>query len=356
MEQSNDLMIRSRFLRTAALGGIASALAWEAAEAQPSPAGKIDIHHHIVPPVWLAAYEARGRIGDVLGNSPHVAAWTPGASLDQMDRYGIQTAFTSLSTPGIWWGDAKAARELARACNEYAADVARRHAGRFGFFCATPLPDVEGSLRETSYAFDVLGADGVGLLTNYDEKWLGDPGFATFFDELDRRGAVVFVHPTGAPCCAAVVPGISAAAEEYLFDTTRTMTSLVIAGTFARCPNIRFIFGQAGGTMPILAARLARVLESRPEFASGSHRDVLDELRGQYYDVTTSANAPTLAALERFADPARIVFGTDFPYVPIEATDAPLTQGITDPVLLAGIQGGNARRILPRARLAHVPF
>jgi predicted TIM-barrel fold metal-dependent hydrolase len=347
-------MVRSRFLLSA-LGGGAAAVGWTSADAQSSPAGKIDIHHHIVPPVWLAAYDARGRVSDVLGNSPHVARWTPGASIEQMDRFGIQTAFTSLSTPGLWWGDAKAARELARACNEYAAGMTRRYPSRFGFFCATPLPDVESSLRETSYAFDVLGADGVGLLTNYDEKWLGDPAFATFFDELNRRGAVVFVHPTGAPCCTAVVPGISAAAEEYLFDTTRTMTSLLIAGTFARCPNIRFIFGQAGGTMPILAARLARVLESRPPFANGSP-GVLDELRGQYYDVTTSANAPTLAALERFADPAKIVFGTDFPYVPIEATDVPLTQQIADPVLLAGIQGGNARNILPRARVAHVPF
>jgi predicted TIM-barrel fold metal-dependent hydrolase len=268
-----------------------------------------------------------------------------------MDIFGIQTAFTSLSTPGIWWGDVAAARALARECNEYAARNALDHPGRFGFFAAVPLPDVDGSLSEATYAFDTLKADGVGLLTNYDDKWLGDPAFGPFFAELNRRSAVVFVHPTVAPCCGSVIPGLSAAAEEYLFDTTRTMTSLLINGTFTRFPNIRFIFGQAGGTMPVVAERLERILEVRPNYATDFPHGAQYELARQFYDVTTSTNAPTLAALRQFTAPTNMLLGTDYPYVPMSYTDPQLTNAKLDKTLLAGIQGDNARKLLERARL-----
>jgi predicted TIM-barrel fold metal-dependent hydrolase len=342
---------RSSFL-SLTLGGLAAILDATSGSAQTPGAvrRKIDIHHHIVPPQWLAAFSARGRSNDVLGNSPHVAQWTPTASLEQMDIFGIQTAFTSLSTPGIWWGDVAAARALARECNEYAARNALDHPGRFGFFAAVPLPDVDGSLSEATYAFDTLKADGVGLLTNYDDKWLGDPAFGPFFAELNRRSAVVFVHPTVAPCCGSVIPGLSAAAEEYLFDTTRTMTSLLINGTFTRFPNIRFIFGQAGGTMPVVAERLERILEVRPNYATDFPHGAQYELARQFYDVTTSTNAPTLAALRQFTAPTNMLLGTDYPYVPMSYTDPQLTNAKLDKTLLAGIQGDNARKLLERAR------
>jgi predicted TIM-barrel fold metal-dependent hydrolase len=330
---------RSSFL-SLTLGGLAAILDATSGSAQTPGAvrRKIDIHHHIVPPQWLAAFSARGRSNDVLGNSPHVAQWTPTAS------------FTSLSTPGIWWGDVAAARALARECNEYAARNALDHPGRFGFFAAVPLPDVDGSLSEATYAFDTLKADGVGLLTNYDDKWLGDPAFGPFFAELNRRSAVVFVHPTVAPCCGSVIPGLSAAAEEYLFDTTRTMTSLLINGTFTRFPNIRFIFGQAGGTMPVVAERLERILEVRPNYATDFPHGAQYELARQFYDVTTSTNAPTLAALRQFTAPTNMLLGTDYPYVPMSYTDPQLTNAKLDKTLLAGIQGDNARKLLERAR------
>jgi predicted TIM-barrel fold metal-dependent hydrolase len=268
-----------------------------------------------------------------------------------MDAFGIQTAFTSLSTPGIWWGDVAAARALARECNEYAARNALDHPGRFGFFAVVPLPDVDGSLSEVTYALDTLKADGVGLLTNYDDKWLGDPAFAPFFAELNRRNAVVFVHPKVAPCCGSVIPGLSAAAEEYLFDTTRTMTSLLISGTFTRFPNIRFIFGQAGGTMPVVAERLERILEPRPNYAADFPHGAQYVLAHQFYDVTTSTNAPTLAALQQFTAPANMLLGTDYPYVPMNYTIPQLGTARLDRALLAGIEGGNARKLLGRVSI-----
>jgi 6-methylsalicylate decarboxylase len=200
----------------------------------------------------------------------------------------------------------------------------------------------------------VLKADGIAILTSYDDKYPGDPAFAPLFDELNRRRSIVFVHPTDSTCCMSTIPGLSEAQEEYLFNTTRAITSLLVSGTFSRCPNIRFIFTHAGGTMPMAAGRLVRNLATPLVAAkippSLFTHGALDDLQRQYYDVTTATSAPVLAALTRFARPENILFGTDFPYVPMAETALGLQAAGLDPAVLAAIQSGNARRLLPRAR------
>jgi predicted TIM-barrel fold metal-dependent hydrolase len=159
-----------------------------------------------------------------------------------MDKAGVATAITSITTPGVSFGDPVAARRLARECNEYAARLVVDFPGRFGVFAALPLPDIEGSLRETAYALDVLKADGVCMFTSYGDRWLGDPEFTPVMAELDRRKAVLYTHPTAPNCCRNLVPDVPAPIIEYGTDTTRTIASLVFSGTAARFPNIRFIF------------------------------------------------------------------------------------------------------------------
>ena len=131
-----------------------------------------------------------GRIGPLIlaGRTPQ---WTPEMSIAAMDRNGIATAITSVSAPGVWFGDGAQTRHLARHCNDYAAAMRAVHAGRFGVFACLPLPDVDASLREIEYALDTLRADGIGLLTNYAGVFPGDPAFVRVFDELNRRKAVV---------------------------------------------------------------------------------------------------------------------------------------------------------------------
>jgi predicted TIM-barrel fold metal-dependent hydrolase len=132
---------------------------------------RIDVHHHHAPPELRAAIERLQT-----GQQPLID-WTPARSIEDMDRAGIATAITSVGHPGVWFGDDLTARRLARSCNEYSIRLAADHRDRFGLFATLPLPDVEGSLREIEYAFDVLRADGVGLITSYAGKWLGDPAF-----------------------------------------------------------------------------------------------------------------------------------------------------------------------------------
>jgi 6-methylsalicylate decarboxylase len=130
-----------------------------------------------------------------------------------MDDNGVATAIVSITNPGIWFGDVQAARSLARHCNEYAAQLIRDYPGRFGFFAAVPLPDTEGSLREIAYALDVLKADGIGLMTSYGDKWPGDVAYARVFDELNRRKAVVYFHPTAPNCCQNLIADVSRDSE-----------------------------------------------------------------------------------------------------------------------------------------------
>jgi 6-methylsalicylate decarboxylase len=207
--------------------------------------GLIDLHHHVVPPFYLAEYG--DRIASSRGGliSPAWLEWTPEKALLEMDRNGIELAVISLSTPGIWFGDPQSARDTARRCNEYCADLASRYPGRFGRFAVIPLPDIDGSLREIEYACDVLGAEGLGILTSYENRWLGHPGYAEVFGEMNRRGAVVFAHPTTPTCCQNLLPNVAPLMAEVPQDTARAIINLLVTGALYRNPNIQFVFAHA---------------------------------------------------------------------------------------------------------------
>ncbi len=310
---------------------------------------RIDVHHHILPPRYVAEV-GDARIGPLIvsGKTPQ---WSPAQSVEVMDRHGIATAVTSMSAPGLWFGDSQATRDLTRHCNDYAAQMRSDHAGRFGVFAALPLPDVDASLREIEYALDVLKADGMGLVTNYAGTYPGDPAFAPVFDELNRRKAVVFFHPNDVPCstCLGEIPP---ATLEFPFDTTRAITSLLYSGTLARCPDIRFIFSHAGGTVPFLAERIAR-LAARPEFKEKVPNGVIPEFQRLYYDTALSANQFSFSALLRLVTPANILFGTDYPFAP-EPTATATVKGLSElgltPGDLKAIERDNALRLMPNLK------
>jgi predicted TIM-barrel fold metal-dependent hydrolase len=215
-----------------------------------------------------------------------------------------------------------------------------------------PLPDVEGSLREIAYAFDVLKADGIGLVSNYDDKWPGDPSFAPVFDELNRRKAVVFIHPTAPSCCSHLMPGIAASTVEFLFDTSRAILSLLVNGTLSRFPDIRFIFCHAGGTMPMLAARTNAFVERHKDVAERVPDGVAVELRKLYYDVANSVNPSSMAALMKLVPTSQLLFGSDFPYVPPAVTANQLDHFGLSASELEAINRENAAHLFPRLRLS----
>ena len=273
---------------------------------------RIDVHHHMLPPEYASL--TRDRILEITTGDTTVLQWTPEVTLEQMEKFGVASAILSLPVPGAWYQGKENSRKLARIANEYGARLAKDFPGRFGFFAALPLPDVDGSLAEIEHAFGTLGADGIYLQTSYDDKWPGDPAFVPVFDELNRRKAIVFVHPTEPCCCANLLPGIPSNVIEFVFDTTRAITSFLVNGTFARCPDIRFIFCHSGGTMPVLAARINGFFQARPALHSQVPNGVLFELKKLHYDIANATNPSSLAALMNLVPTTQMLWGSDFPY------------------------------------------
>ena len=312
--------------------------------------GIIDVHHHILPPKYIAAHRA-----EILNTSitPAVLEWTPTRSLEDMDKNGVRTVIVSISAPGIWFGAMEEARTMARECNEFAARMVADHPGRFGFFVAVPLPDRQGSLNEIEYALDTLHADGVGFLSNYGGKYLGDPEFAAVFDELNRRKAVVYSHPTPASCCLSVVPGVHVSTEEFGFDTTRTITSLLYSGTLSRCPNIRFIFSHGGGTIPFLAGRIDGATRQLTTLVPHGAEY---EFRKLCFDTASIANVPAMAATLKLVPVTQVMFGTDYPWGNAgNALKALDSVGLSDSELRA-IKYESAIRLFPRlAQASELP-
>ena len=344
---------RREFLAILSALGAGMALAPSASLAQTAPksTGIIDTHHHIYPPNFTAKNLAR----IVADGSPYAAGlyapWTPRYSLDQMDQNGVATAIASISSPGVWYGNNEDGRKWARECNEYGAKIIKDYPGRFGMFAAVPLPDTEGSLREIQYALDVLKLDGIGLLTSYDNgKLLGHPSFAPVFDELNRRKAVVFVHPT-ISCCGNSDPLVSGPPIDFPTDTTRAITSLVYSGTLVRYPDIRFIFSHGGGTVLMLISRLAGGSLKPEESAKIIPNGFEGELRKFYYDIASVAvNPAAMGAVFKVIPKNHILFGSDIPFWKIETIATAMNKFEISTNELRGIQRDNALQLFPRLK------
>ena len=267
--------------------------------------------------------------------------------LEEMEEGAVATSILSISDPGVHFGDNQAARTLARECNEFAAQVVRDHPGRFGLFAVLPLPDVDGALREAEYALDTLKADGIGVLSSCEGNYLGSPAFAPLMDEFNRRKAVVYCHPFCAACAVqATLTDAQSRGVEFVFDTTRTILSLLQTATVTRCPDITFIWSHGGGTVPHITSRFAGAARSLPQ-------RLMYELQKFYYDTAQAFSPYTLPSSRKMVPISRMLFGTDFPLGGGSA--AMVTKGLLEDggfteSELRAIDCENALRILPRLR------
>ncbi|RYX95292.1 MAG: amidohydrolase [Comamonadaceae bacterium] len=330
---------------------------------KPRP-GKIDVHSHFLPEVYQSALAAAG-ISQPDGMSA-VPAWSAEAALAAMDRLGIATQMLSISSPGIHLdksGDLAATVRLARQVNEAGADIVRKHPGRFGFFAITPLPDVGTAVAEACHSLDVLKADGIVLETNFHGAYLGNARLAPLFAVLNERAAVVFIHPTSpaCPCCApagqeAAVHAASAGYPrpmlEFMFETTRTVTDMVLSGVLDRYPNIKVIVPHAGAALPVLAGRVELMAPSLGTVDGKPRPGMRDAMRKLHFDLAGVPVPELLEALLKVADPSRLHYGSDFPFTPVEACEVLLAALDQTPLLEGGLREkamhGNSAQLFPR--------
>jgi predicted TIM-barrel fold metal-dependent hydrolase len=299
----------------------------------------IDVHHHFVTPQYIE------ELGDAVSVPP---GWWIDSSLEAMDRAGVATSMLSLNNPGPWLSDTTKSRTLCRHCNDYAAEAAGDHPGRFGHFASLPLPDIDGSLQEIAYALDTLQADGFIVHTNEQDKWLGSQDYWPVYEELNRRRATVFVHPIVAGCCGNAPIAIPSAFLELPFETARAISNWIFSGSAARFPDIRFIFSHGGGATPMLLSRFVAVAARDPNLASFVPNGIEHELQKYYYDTAAIYNATAFAAVKTLVPGGQILFGSDIPYSSLEDCAEMLGSLIPDPEEQRAIGRENALGLFPR--------
>jgi predicted TIM-barrel fold metal-dependent hydrolase len=340
---------RRRFLAGAAAFSATALLPGDDKSAQAAPAKLIDTHHHFYPPAYQKAqvdWEDQHKV-------PHLgvqSAWTRENDIEGMDKNSITTSILSLaSTPGVWFdAGAGAAHDMARLCCDFAAEMVRDHPGRYGLFAPLSMLDTDATLKEIEYAFETLKADGINLQTNYGDKWLGDATYKPILEELNRRKAVIFVHPLVASCCSRLSIGAIPAVIEVPHDTTRTVLSLLLNGRFAQLPDIKWLFSHGGGTIPYLAGRIEAFYDQRGRAPGGFAPDGIEaEFKRLYYDTANATHPAAMAALMKLVPASQITYGTDHPYFPLNQIDA-LRQLNLPPADFEAIASGNAARLVPR--------
>jgi 6-methylsalicylate decarboxylase len=338
---------RRRFI--AGVGAVGAAAMLPAPAVLGQAGGKlIDTHHHFYPPAYLKRQMEGAR---KIPPFPGVPDWTPARAVEQMDKNGVSIAVLSLaSTPGVWFDDgAEAASKTAIMCQDYAAEMRKDYPGRFGVFAPLSMMDIDATLKEIEHAFDVIKADGINLQTNYGDKWLGNPVYKPVLEELNRRKAVVYVHPLVAACCSQLSVGTFPAVIEVPHDTTRTVTSLLLSGSFARYRDIKWLFSHAGGTIPVMAGRIDAFYGARPNLKEFAPEGIKGELKRLYYDTANATSAPTIAALMNLVPISQITFGSDYPYFPLDQISNLQQIGLTQEQL-QDIGSSNAMRLIPNLK------
>ncbi len=313
---------------------------------------RIDVHHHFFSPGWKRAEaewaERRGAF-----RFPANRDWTPDKTLEDMEKGGVTQAVLSLaSIPDNWFGgDPAQAAALAHECNEYALQMTKDYPGKFGLYCSLPMIDVDASLKEIEYGIGTMKCDGFGLCSSYGDKWPGDPLFKPIFEELNRRKAVVYFHPTTPGCCRGLVPGVGGdAVLEVPFDTSRAVASLLVSGTMHRLRDIKWVFPHSGGSLPSLVGRMHAFMDARQDAAAFAPDGVEALLKRLYFDTANGAWAGAMAGLLTLVPFSQIMFGSDFPYFTAAMTAAGLARFGYSERRMAAIDSGTALKLLPRLR------
>ncbi len=342
--QSPALLPHNRrlFLQSISSIGLGLSLPTQSPFAQtPVKRERIDTHHHLWSTQYLEALK-KNKLASALAEG-----WSVQKTLEDMEQAGVKTSILSVTTPAVAFAPTELARALARESNEWVARLQSEYPNRFGSFAMIPMQDTESALKEIAYSLDILKADGVCLMTSYGDKWLGNALYAPVMDELNRRNAIVYTHPTRADCCRNLQPEIPPTVVEYGTDTTRTIVDIIFSGTAARCPKIDFIFSHGGGVLPFLTDRLEWVPKIDKKMQARVPHGVMHEIQRFYYDTAWISNPMSMSALLKMVPIEKILFASDYPYRTGESIYQGLNESGLNAAQLRAIGWENAQRLMP---------
>jgi len=309
---------------------------------------RIDVHHHVLPDFYKDVQRAAGITGSAYQAFPE---WSAEGSLALMDEARIAATIFSFTSPGIFFGDLAQTRRLACEFNDWLAGLVARRPERFGAFGFLPLPDVDASLKEIARIHDELKLDGICLLTSVDERYIGHPDFQPVYEELNRRKMVTFIHPCYPPGVEAKGWDIPRMLIDYPFETTKVATNLIFSGVMEKLPDIRFILSHSGGTLPMLAHRIS-LFDKKTKQQANYPKGALHYIRKFWFDTALSGDKAPLDALLAFADPDRVLFGTDYPYISedlaVSETKGYENYGGLQGAARANVDRNNALKLFPR--------
>lgn len=291
----------------------------------PSGNYRIDVHCHHIPDFYRLSLAQAGVV--TAGGIP-IPAWSPDMAVNFMNNYGIQMQIVSISEPGVTHLTDRDARvALAQQINDYTTETlingTGNLAGRFGGFAVLPLADpndpvdVLNACAEATRAITVLGMDGVGILSNYKNIYLGDERLAPLMATLNALGAMVFLHPvTPVKPDNIILPTFL---FEFTFDTTRAAVNMLYHGVYRSFPRIRWLLAHAGGTLPFLSYRTS-LFTVTPALAQSLGLPQLDEAEvlGSYadlfYDTALSPAAAAMKSVREVTSVEHIMFASDWPF------------------------------------------
>lgn len=313
----------------------------------------IDVHAHAVLDAWRDRLAAASCGGLLVKDGMALPAWGADLAIEVMDAHGIDAMVLSAPSGAAIAGPTGEAA-LARAMNEEVAEVIARHPRRFGAFAVLPLHDIDAALAELAYADEQLGLDGAGLLTSHAGRYLGDAHFEPLFAELDRRRMPTFVHPDTPSFFPAIDLPFSSSILEFMFDTARTLTSLVYSGRRARYPNFPYIASHGGGVLPFIAQRIGMATTVMPTGygTEMTPAEVAAVLKTFHFDLAAATTPVALTGLLTMTNTDKLLSGFDFPYMPgrtIAPAQAALAASpLLDDTARSAIASDNALTILPR--------
>jgi len=277
---------------------------------------KIDFHCHAILPSYIRGMEKLG-IDSAAEEGYPLPKWTLDEHLKFMSDAHIDYSVLSMPTPHIYRGNEGLSAKVSREINEEMAKLCREHSDKFGFVATLPTPCVKSSLEEIRYAMDELDALGVKVPSNSYGVYLGDPSMDEIFAELDRRKALVILHPSPAKEVPRkdVITGRVMALYEYPTDTTRALLNLLANGTLEHFQNIRLVAPHTGSFLPYMKSRANAMFQLLAARGMIKPIDIEKSIGRLYFDLAGDPMPDEMDMLLKITDKEHIVYGSDYPYV-----------------------------------------